>query len=202
MKKLLKLFSPVDGAAGATSEVSLTALAGALVSGEPTPATQGPTELEKALCEAAKAEAPRKNGRRVKVPFAGKEPRKEPNVSREASLDDADIPGFLDAKKNGLPRGKNAPPAPKAFAEAAAKEKKTVTTTKGAKAPKKGKGRKSQADVIAALLTRASGCTAKDILKATGWKAVNVPRQAKISGLKLKQKREDGVTRYWGTGKA
>lgn len=57
----------------------------------------------------------------------------------------------------------------------------------------------SKAEVIAGLLTRAGGCTLADIKKATGWKAVSVPRQATDAGLELAKTKRDGVTVYSAT---
>lgn len=54
----------------------------------------------------------------------------------------------------------------------------------------------SKTDMIAKLLTRAAGATTAQILEATGWKAVNVPRQAEAAGLKLKTTKVNGKTVY------
>jgi Protein of unknown function (DUF3489) len=58
---------------------------------------------------------------------------------------------------------------------------------------------KSKVDLIAGLLKRNSGCTAKDVLEATGWPSVSMPAQAKAAGLKLKKEKKKGEsTRYFG----
>jgi hypothetical protein len=62
----------------------------------------------------------------------------------------------------------------------------------GAKAVRPG----SKLETIVALLTRAGGCTTKDILEATEWPAVSVPQQARAAGLKLRKEKRDGVTYY------
>jgi hypothetical protein len=54
----------------------------------------------------------------------------------------------------------------------------------------------SKTMLIAGLLTRAGGCTTKDILEATGWPAVSVPAMAKAAKLTLVKTKVDGVTRY------
>ena len=68
-----------------------------------------------------------------------------------------------------------------------------------AKGKGKGKGRKAQnggprpgtkVAQVAALLTRAKGCTREDILEATGWPSVSVQQQAEMAGLKIKIEKE------------
>jgi hypothetical protein len=52
---------------------------------------------------------------------------------------------------------------------------------------------------IHALLTRKSGCTAKEVLAATGWPAVSMPAMAKACGLKLRKVKEKGSPiQYFG----
>jgi len=87
-------------------------------------------------------------------------------------------------------------------------KKTTVKATKVAKA-KKGtveakKAKKTNGGVrgekikeIVKLLTRSGGCTAKDVLEATGWPSVSMPAMAKQAGLTLNKKKIQGeVTRY------
>lgn len=189
---------PSEDGSGMTTEGALTTLANALVSGTPVPDTEPPAP-EATPSKPVKGKA----ARAKKIPYCGKEPRKAKGAPAPVDpTDPGDMPAFLTDSK--IKRGNAAGPMPPAIVEAAKKEReRTMTsTTKSTTAKGKAKKRvKSQADVIAALLTREKGCTAADIKKATGWKAVNVPRQAKASGLKLKQKRDDGVTRYWGAAK-
>lgn len=61
--------------------------------------------------------------------------------------------------------------------------------------PRKG----SKMEGIAKLLRRAKGCTAKEVLEATGWPSVSMPAMAKHLGLGLKKEKEKGSpTRYYG----
>lgn len=61
-------------------------------------------------------------------------------------------------------------------------------------------GGRSKREIVAALLTRAEGCTTADILEATGWPAVSVPQQARSSGLELRSQKMPGQpTRYWAS---
>lgn len=61
--------------------------------------------------------------------------------------------------------------------------------------PRKG----SKMEGIAKLLKRAKGCTAKEVLEATGWAAVSMPAMAKHVGLQLRKEKEKGsLTRYYG----
>ncbi len=53
--------------------------------------------------------------------------------------------------------------------------------------------------IAADLLKRPEGCTAKEILEATGWPAVSVPAIAKASGLTLRQEKDGRSSRYFGT---
>lgn len=53
-------------------------------------------------------------------------------------------------------------------------------------------------EIAAGLLQRTEGCTARDILDATGWPAVSVPAIAKASGMKLRQEKDGRVNRYYG----
>lgn len=56
----------------------------------------------------------------------------------------------------------------------------------------------SKLETVAKLLTRANGCTTKDVLDATGWPTVSMPQQAKAAGLVLKTEKDGRVTRYRG----
>lgn len=83
--------------------------------------------------------------------------------------------------------------------KAAAPKKAAVTKTP--RTPKKnGDVRKgSKTEIVKKLLSRASGCTSKEILEATGWPSVSVPAMSKACGLKLtKEKLEGKPTRYFG----
>lgn len=60
----------------------------------------------------------------------------------------------------------------------------------------------SKQEVIYNLLTRKSGCTTEDALKATGWDKCGVSTWGKKFGLKVtKEKAKDGTTRYYGAAK-
>ena len=59
----------------------------------------------------------------------------------------------------------------------------------------------SKTQLVANLLTRPGGCTAKDVLEATGWPSVSMPAQAKAAGLVLTKSKANGVTRYSANGK-
>lgn len=80
-----------------------------------------------------------------------------------------------------------------------AKAAKVAKPKKEKVARAKGNG-SSKTGVVADLLKRKSGCTAAEILKATGWPAVSVPAMAKAAGLKLRKEKEKGSpTRYFGS---
>jgi hypothetical protein len=55
----------------------------------------------------------------------------------------------------------------------------------------------SKLETIVGLLKRKDGCTAADVLKATGWPSVSMPQQARAAGLHLKTEKEGRSTRYW-----
>lgn len=57
----------------------------------------------------------------------------------------------------------------------------------------------SKRAIVADLLLRKDGVTAKEILAATGWKALNIPGTAKSLGIKLRQVKEGRTTTYYGT---
>jgi hypothetical protein len=59
--------------------------------------------------------------------------------------------------------------------------------------------RSSKAAKIAEMLLRKEGCSAKEVLKATGWPTVSMPAQAKMVGLKLKKEKTDSGLRYYGS---
>jgi hypothetical protein len=59
--------------------------------------------------------------------------------------------------------------------------------------PKEG----SKLAIIAGLLSRPNGCTAKEVMEACEWPAVSMPQQARALGIKLKVKKEGRVARYW-----
>lgn len=53
--------------------------------------------------------------------------------------------------------------------------------------------------LIAPLLLREGGCTAAEVLAATGWTAVSMPQQAKAAGLALRIDKGRKPFRYYGT---
>ena len=87
-------------------------------------------------------------------------------------------------------------------ADMAKKAKKKTTAKKAPKAKKvAGELRKgSKQEAIYNLLTRKSGCTTDEALKATGWEACGLTTWGKKFGLKVtKEKSQAGVTRYYGS---
>lgn len=75
-----------------------------------------------------------------------------------------------------------------------ARKRVTAAKTNGG-GPRHG----SKTEAIAKMLGRASGCTAEDVRKLTGWPAVSMPAMAKACGLKLRKEKEKGKpTRYFG----
>lgn len=141
-------------------------------------------------------------------------------IDTTVDIDETTAPGVIEAAIASMVPAPKAPKAkkqPKAKAAKVAKVKALATKkraeskakasapkprpVKAAKAPKGKKNTKTARAV--ALLIRQVGCTGSEILQATGWPTVSVPRLAEISGLKLrKEKVAGGVTRYWGTLKA
>ena len=94
--------------------------------------------------------------------------------------------------------------AKKKAAPAAKKTPAKSTARGGAKSAARSAARAvrpgSKLETVVGLLTRKGGCTAKDVLAATGWPTVSLPQQAKAAGLTLrKEKPEDGPTRYFAS---
>lgn len=79
---------------------------------------------------------------------------------------------------------------PKGSKKAAAENARAPIGTPGGVRPG------SKLEIVVGLLTRADGCTGKEILEATGWPTVSVPQQAKAAGLVLSKEKVDGITRY------
>lgn len=67
-----------------------------------------------------------------------------------------------------------------------------------AKGAAKSTGANTKAALIGTLLMNPKGCTTADMLKATGWPSLSVPRQAKMVGLGLRKEKDGKVTRYFG----
>lgn len=67
--------------------------------------------------------------------------------------------------------------------------------TTGAIAARSG----SKREIVANMLLRAGGATAKEILAATGWKALNIPGTARDLGITIRQVKEGRTTTYFGT---
>ena len=57
----------------------------------------------------------------------------------------------------------------------------------------------SKREIVANLLLRESGATAKEILSATGWKALNIPGTARDLCITVRQVKEGRTTTYFGT---
>lgn len=55
----------------------------------------------------------------------------------------------------------------------------------------------SKLEAIVGLLRRPVGCTAAEVLAATGWPTVSMPAQAKAAGIELTTAKEGRTTRYW-----
>ncbi len=96
-------------------------------------------------------------------------------------------------QKQGLPPIESKPPAedttmPKAKKKAKAANGKSGDARKGSKSAK-----------IAALLMRPTGCTSKEVLKATGWPTISMPAISKTLGLKLRKEKTDDGLRYYGS---
>lgn len=129
-------------------------------------------------------------------------------VETEAANDTEEEPVVVVTKKRS--RSKKVAAAPKKAAKApAAKKEAKVAKPKAVKVARakvakdaNGKGRTrdgSKMAMIKSLLTRKNGCTARDVLDGTGWKAVGMPAMAKAVGLKLTKSKVKGeVTRYFG----
>lgn len=88
--------------------------------------------------------------------------------------------------------------------EVAASSEEEATVAKKAKATKSKTNGKSNGvggaknQLIIGLLTRKSGTTVEEAIKATGWKQVHLSAHASKAGLKLKKERQkDGSHRYW-----
>ena len=121
----------------------------------------------------------------------------------------------LRARKDGLMKhddpptggkpGQEQPPAQDAAQEEGddvAKQKKTSKAKKTSKKVANGHGPRAgtKTEVVAALLRRKSGCTAAEVLEATGWPAVSMPAMAKACGLALRKEKEKGSpTQYYGS---
>jgi hypothetical protein len=52
--------------------------------------------------------------------------------------------------------------------------------------------------LIKEMLMRPEGCTTKDVLAATGWPSVSMPKQAELAGLELSKAPGEKPTRYFG----
>lgn len=85
--------------------------------------------------------------------------------------------------------------APQKPASASKPSKATKATPEEKPTSEAKKGSKTA--LIGELLQRKEGCTAADVLKATGWPAVSMPQQAKALGIGLRKKKDGKVTRYW-----
>lgn len=76
-----------------------------------------------------------------------------------------------------------------------AKATKAVATETDGRGPRIG----TKTEIVASLLKRKSGCTAAEVLNATGWPAVSMPAMAKACGLELRRVKEAGSPmQYYG----
>lgn len=88
----------------------------------------------------------------------------------------------------------------KAAKKKVAAKKKTAPKTKTKRASTGPRGDKTLE--IKRLLLRKNGCTRKDVLASTGWKAVSMQAMAKACGLKLRQEKVKGTPiSYFGSEK-
>jgi hypothetical protein len=138
--------------------------------------------------------------------------RKEPMMTQELSAEAKETLRRI-AKSNPVvvapePEASNVPePAQPPTSESLDMPKKKVGKSKKkvGKARKTNNGtnghsnRSSKAAKIAEMLLRKEGCSAKEVLKATGWPTVSMPAQAKMVGLKLKKEKTDSGLRYYGS---
>ncbi len=51
--------------------------------------------------------------------------------------------------------------------------------------------------LIGELLSRKAGCTAAEVMAATGWPSVSMPAQAKALGVKLRKEKDGKASRYF-----
>lgn len=141
-----------------------------------------------------------------------KDLREEPPVTKtllQSVLAGEVSTGDALTKIGGFQKPKKEKKLPRALEKALAEKEKLNTLSQTAtqnpmetpvkkpKTTKPANGKKqSKVALIVALLTRKEGCTAADVLKATGWTAVSMPAQAKAAGLKLKVEKTGKVHRY------
>ena len=87
--------------------------------------------------------------------------------------------------------------APRAVKKVKAKKAKAPKAAKAAGAGGMRAG--SKQETVYKLLTRVSGATLEEAVKATGWKSCSLKTWGKKFGLKVsKEKQKDGTTRYYG----
>lgn len=109
------------------------------------------------------------------------------------------------------PEGEETMATVKKARKAKAKKEPKVAAPKKARATRKASGnghaagpRGEKTLEVRRLLLRKNGCTAKEVLEATGWPAVSMPLMAKNCHLKLRQEKEKvgderARTRYFGS---
>lgn len=120
--------------------------------------------------------------------------RKAIRAERKAAAD-AELASKVAAIKTAKATAKAEQPQENAMTTKSKKSAKTKART-AVKGKTEGVRPGSKLEIVVGLLTRAQGCTAKDILKATEWPSVSVPQQAKAAGLKLVKEKDGKVTRY------
>jgi len=140
---------------------------------------------EKAAAKSAKAKAKKekakavKSGATTKMPLEGKAAVAAIKAARKANAK-ADKAANLKAAQKG---------AVKALAKATSAAVKEINNRAGTKTA-----------LIADLLRRKQGCTAKEVMEAAKWPSVSMPAQAKACGLKLRKEKVPGEpTRYFGS---
>jgi len=119
-------------------------------------------------------------------------------IVAQAAGDGLDLPEFLKRPKQ-TEEEKEA--VRKRMAKTTGPERviKNPPNVKQAKAKAKKRTAGSKTALIGSMLLDPKGCTAAEVLKATGWPAVGMPAQAKACGLKLRKVKDGKVTRYFGS---
>lgn len=142
-------------------------------------------ERERKAAEKAKAKTKR----------AVKKQRKAAKESGAASR--LPLSGKDAAKAIKRERRKKPEAAPKKASKKTAAKSRPKVPGRAERAPEVRPGTKLA--IVAGLLTSKAGCTAKEVLAATGWPAVSMPQQAKSAGLVLRKEKQGKETRYWGS---
>ena len=126
-------------------------------------------------------------------PMIGGEPNDNPPVEQEHTEADL-IEEVREAPAVPLKKVRKTKVAKGTKAKVAKGTKAKVTETNG-RGPRIG----TKTEIVASLLTRESGCTAAEVLVATGWPSVSMPAMAKACRLELRKVKEAGSPiQYYG----